>query len=99
MAHALRKLEREITREQWCYLVDCLKSHFFDSGFNNPALLLSHEVADANSLEGLGEKWSVDAEKLAAHLQELNHTEAWAVISTVQFFWDNSERINLTEDP
>ncbi len=52
------------------------------------------EVCDADRLGGLGEKWGIDADALAARLKEMPYAQKCSVLEVASRFWsDGSGRI------
>ncbi len=73
------------TRAQWCAVCDALNGAWMSEevgiGFSWA------EIADADRLNGLGEKWGVDAQALAAEIRALPFCAKVALIEIVERFW------------
>jgi hypothetical protein len=100
--------------KEWSLLAEALKGLHVDPEFANPGQLLATAVEDAHRLEYIGSEclnWGecdstiikekhIDAEvkKTVEKLRNLDYVHAWAVIVTVQWFWDHHEGIDLKND-
>jgi hypothetical protein len=98
---------------EWCVLAAALKGKRFDPDFANPGDLLATAVEDAHRLENIGEEWfqsETDGEmreaglrscitELVKKLHGLDYAHAWAVIVTVQWFWEQNDGIDIRKDP
>jgi hypothetical protein len=89
----------------WGVLADALKGVRVDPDFGNPAYLLSSAVEDAHRLNKVGFRWlepnldfdgtrEVDPAiyELVEKLKNLDYVHAWAIIVTVQWFWEQCEQ-------
>jgi hypothetical protein len=102
--------------DEWSLLTEVVKGMRFDPEFANPGQLLATAVEDAHRLEYIGAKnldWGgcdssvitekhIDAEVATAveKLRNLDYAHAWAVIVTIQWFWEHhSEGIDIKNDP
>lgn len=104
------KVLHEQGLHEWGLLADVLKEVRFEPEFANPGELLATAVEDCHRLENVGDKWfhldgdyeqkDIDAsvEKLVKKLRGLDYAHAWAVIHTVEWFWDHREGIDLKKD-
>jgi hypothetical protein len=97
----------------WGMLTEVLKGMRFDPEFANPGALLGTAVEDAHRLEGVAQKWFIsefDGEeyakgleytikRLVQKLHALDYVHAWAMIVTVQWFWEHHvEGIDIEKD-
>jgi hypothetical protein len=82
-----RQLEIEslhLSRGEACGICDALNGTILDeSGWQ----CLWAEVADADRLDGLGEKWSIDAQALAARIRDASPGAKLALAEAVEEFW------------
>ena len=78
-----------LPREEALLLVDVLRGTLVDSTFwaaSGPALLAA-EIEDAAE-DGLGEKWGVDLDKLAARIRSWHPVTVLAITDAVQAWWN-----------
>lgn len=95
------EVEALLSKPEWLYLADCLNGHTAEAREDGESLALS--VGDAHEFEGTGEKWfeSDVAEhvgELKSKLLGLSYPAAWAVFTSVHFFWDNHDTIDMRAD-
>lgn len=96
---------------EWGVLADTLKDRQFDPGFANPGQLVATAVEDAHRLENVAEGWYLhvgaetywrepfenDVKALIEKLQTLDYVHAWALIKTIQWYWDHCETIDRND--
>lgn len=81
-----------LTEAQWCAICDALNGYWMDSGDSGAGVRLAWaEVEDADRLNGLGDKWDVDARDLSAQLRDMTAGQQVAVAEVVQRFWGHSD--------
>lgn len=83
-------------RTEWMYLADLLRGVILEPGFGTPGAILADDARDGAAHDGLGRKWfgetaDRDVAALAAKLEDLDYTRAWAVVLSVQHFWASSD--------
>lgn len=98
IAHTAHDNAELLTRQEWKYLADVNNGTRWMPRDTSPASGLEAQVLDGDKLDGLGAKWDVDAEALAAKLRPLDYTHAWAVILACEKFWRNHETIDMEKD-
>ncbi len=79
----------DLEEAQWCAICDALNGVWMREGHSYGFLWA--EIADADRLNGLGDKWGIDAEDLAAHLRSLPLASTLAVVEVVERFWSRAE--------
>ncbi len=82
-----RRLEIELlglTRNECCAICDALNGTVLDD-FSWQSIWA--EVADADRLDGLGQKWSIDAQALAGRLRDSSPGAKLAVAEAAEEFW------------
>lgn len=80
-----------LSEAQWCAVCDALNGYWMDAGDSGAGVRLAWaEIEDADRLNGLGEKWSVDAHALAMQLRDMSAGQQVAVAEVVQRFWAHS---------
>ena len=96
---ATADLESRLSRAEWNYCADMLNGCMsFGHPLGGMPSMFALSCTESNRLEGLGEKWSVDAKVLTKKLDELSENEAAALLFTVRFFWDCHESIDCQRD-
>ena len=83
LASELARLD--LTRNETMLIIDSLNGTVHDTP--ESARLLWAGVADAITLDGLAEKWSVDGPALVAKLRSLSLAGALAVIDAAERWW------------
>ncbi|MDA8212144.1 MAG: hypothetical protein M0021_09745 [Clostridia bacterium] len=81
--------EVKLTIDEACLIVDALNGSLMDA---NTARLLWANIADAVSMDGLDEKWSVDGPALVEKLRGLSDIQALAVVDAAERFWQGPYR-------
>lgn len=71
---------------EWNAIADVLNGCMITSEFP-PQQYVALEVSDGDTLNGLGEKWSIDGQALARKISEMDDVSAWAVVFAARFFW------------
>jgi hypothetical protein len=82
-----RRLEIEslaLTRNEACAICDALNGTILDEHFWQG---LWAEVYDADRLNGLGEKWEIDAKALAGRIRDSSPGAKLALAEAVEEFW------------
>jgi thiol-disulfide isomerase/thioredoxin len=81
-----------LTEAQWCAVCDALNGYWIDGGDSGAGVRLAWaEIEDADRLDGLGEKWGVDAHALAVQLRDSTAGQQVAVAEIVQRFWRHAD--------
>lgn len=80
-----------LSEAQWGAVCDALNGYWMDGGDSGAGVRLAWaEIEDADRLDGLGEKWGVDAHALAMQLRDSTAGQQVAVAEVVQRFWSHS---------
>lgn len=81
-----------LSEAQWCAICDALNGYWMDAGDSGAGVRLAWaEIEDADRLNGLGQKWGVDAHALATLLRDSTAGQQVAVAEIVQRFWGHSD--------
>jgi len=93
--------EALLTKPEWLFLADCMNGHIGTARDSQESLALG--VHDSHELDGTGEKWfeseaAEHVEELKLKLRSLSYSAARAVYLAVEFFWDNSDAVDLHSD-
>lgn len=88
---AVKEARPEFSRPEWLAIFDALNGSIIDE-FS--LRLLWAEVSDADRLGGLGEKWGVDAQALAAKIRNLEYIGCCAVAEMTARFWQLAPMAN-----
>ena len=85
------------TEQEWCAVCDALNGYWM-SGVSDEASLRLYwaEIEDADRLNGLGDKWGIDAQALAREIRELPMAGKIAVAEVVGRFWQ-APQLQTTE--
>jgi hypothetical protein len=87
----------------WGVLAEALKDIRFDPEFANPGELLATAVEDAHRMGDVAKKWfssglepeeyarglEFKVKELVANLRQLDYAHAWALIVTVDWYWEH----------
>jgi hypothetical protein len=87
--HEIMSLEcPALTVNEWMVICDALISTVLDT--ENSATDIARNmwagVADADRLDGLGEKWNIDAQALSERLRDMSYLQQCAIIEVVSRF-------------
>lgn len=81
-----------LTEQEWCAVCDALNGHWWEGGDGGVGVRMAWaSVSDADRLDGLGAKWGVDAQALAARMQCMSAGEQVALAEVVERFWQHCE--------
>jgi hypothetical protein len=87
-----------LTQGEWFFLMDMLNGTFIE---DNTGDHLWADISEAGRLDGLGEKWEVDAEAFAAKIRAMPHAARCAILDAVLRYWkgkgNSADEIHLTE--
>lgn len=100
--------------DEWAILEHSLRSRKFDPDFPKPGEFIALAVEDAERFEHVSWKHSLGPDflegdkiveprkremtNLLQKLRNLDYAHGWAVIVTVQWFWENSNSIDAAKD-
>jgi hypothetical protein len=73
-----------LTTGQWSFLCDMLNGTFFE---DNTGDYLWADIAESGKLDGLAEKWELDADAFAEQVRAMTHAERCAMLDVVMRFW------------
>jgi len=109
------QIEATIGLKEWSFLAHALRDRPFDPDYANPGDLLATAVEDAHRFEpsltykffvtgtefvNIPKEADADVTRLVGTLRKLDYAHAWAVIVTVQWFWEHHEEsIDIKKDP
>jgi predicted SAM-dependent methyltransferase len=96
----LREATPPLTVAEWSAICDVLNgAHLLADAGSDSVRFMWAEISDADRLNGLGAKWCIDAQDLAARLREMSYATQVAVAEVATHFWA-SEQLNelATED-
>lgn len=81
-----------LTQAEWCAVCDALASYWMGAGDSALSIRMAWaEVVDADRLDGLGEKWGVDAAALADRMQRMSAGAQVALAEVVERFWQHRQ--------
>ncbi|HCZ49108.1 MAG TPA: hypothetical protein DCZ11_08895 [Gammaproteobacteria bacterium] len=80
-----------LTEAEWCAICDALNGYWMEGCENIGVRTAWAEIADADRLNGLGEKWGVDAQALAARMRDMTAGAQVALAEVVERFWQRPE--------
>jgi hypothetical protein len=86
----VRRSMPALSEREWMACADALNGVWLSSDAGGASLTLATvwaEIADADRLNGLGEKWGIDAQALARRLREAPYAEVVAVVDVVETLW------------
>src|SRR5574340_103430 len=89
----VRRDAPELSEPEWKAVADALDGTILDSTTLRFAWA---EVADADRINGLGVKWGIDAQALAARIRDLTQGQLTALVDRVERFWS---AVSRGEDP
>ena len=76
----------------WCALCDALNGYWLKGSDSDSGVRLAWaEIEDADRLNGLGDKWDIDARALAKMLRNCSAGQQVAVAEVVQRFWRHTD--------
>lgn len=81
--------------DEACYLCDLLNGTLLEP---TSVRFLWAEVLDGDLLNGLGQKWNVDAQALAAKLKECSQAQCLAITDAAERFWSGPYREDSTRE-
>ena len=77
-----------LTTGEWFFLMDMLNGTFIE---DNTGDHLWADISESGRLDGLGEKWEVDAEAFAAKIRAMPHAARCAILDVVLRYWKGDE--------
>lgn len=86
-AEIVRRSTPDLSTPEWCAIFDILNGCWMIDQPAMQATGLAHQIADAAEMDGLGEKWQIDALDLARRVAALTFAEQIAIIDTAERFW------------
>lgn len=85
----VRRARPELTRAEWCVILDANNGHFEGLGSAGLGSLMWANVADAAN-DGIGQQWGLSADQvrdLAWRLQSLPHASLVSICEAAEQFW------------
>lgn len=83
----VRRSMPNLSVPEWCAIFDVLNGCWMHDGAAMAAQGIAHQIADASSMDGLGEKWGIDAMSLAHRIADLPFASLVSVLDTAERFW------------
>lgn len=85
----------EFAEPEWSAMMDVLNGvHMMaEHTDTDPARYIWAEIMDGDRLNGLGEKWEIDAEALARRVRDLPYSGQVCIVEVASRFWQ-SPRLN-----
>lgn len=80
------ELELSFSTAELNAIFDSCNGTIFEPFTADPGIC--HNVQDA-LLDGLGDKWEVDGDKLVAKLRKLTPAQSWALVEKIERYWRN----------
>ena len=81
-----------LTEAAWCAICDALNGYWLKGSDSDSGVRLAWaEIEDADRLNGLGDKWDIDARALAKMLRNCSAGQQVAVAEVVQRFWRHTD--------
>jgi hypothetical protein len=74
----------ELTLGEWSFLCDMLNGTFIE---DNTGDYLWADIAESGKLDGLDEKWDVDAEAFSTKVRDMPHASRCTLLDVVFRFW------------
>jgi len=84
-AAIIRRNTPEVTVNEWCSLMDILNGYATDS-IDQAVNGISWSLEDAIEMEGLGEKWGIDA-AFVQRVADLTYEQRLSIIHVGERFW------------
>lgn len=79
----------ELSQSEWLAVCDALNGVWLrEAGYLRSVWA---EIADADRLDGLGDKWDIDAQALAERIRDMPIVQVVALIEVVERFWSLTE--------
>jgi hypothetical protein len=87
----------EFTKQEWAALAEALSRTRPSPELANPGDFLALILKDADAVEGIAAKHKVDIASLGKKLAKLDYVHAWAVITAVEWYKDNKDRVSPSD--
>ncbi|GEM_PF-2441757 len=78
-----------LTVIEWHFLCDMLAGTFIE---DNTGDYLWADIAEAGKLDGLAEKWSVNATEFSERVRAMPHAARCAILDVIAKFWKGAHR-------
>lgn len=82
-----KEIEGVFTEKEWYYIRDMLNATMLPSTISYATMLVA-QIEDAAALDGLDEKWEVDAKELARKISTLTEFQCYTVVKMSDEFWE-----------
>ena len=87
----------EFTKQEWAALAEALTRTRPSPELASPGDFLALVLKDADAIEGIAAKHKVDIASLGTKLAKLDYVHAWAVITAVEWYKDNKDRVSASD--
>lgn len=78
----------DLTLAEWSFLCDMLNGTYIE---DNTGDYLWADIAESGKLDGLADKWELDAEAFSAKIREFSTAARCVIIDVVTKFWKGSD--------
>src|SRR5262249_46627177 len=87
----------EFSKQEWAAMAEALSRTTPGPELAGPGEFLALLLKDADAIEGIAAKYKVDVAALGKKLAKLDYVHAWAVITAVEWYKDNQERVSPSD--
>ena len=87
----------KFTKQEWAALAEALSRTRVSPELTNPGDFMVQVLKDADAIEGIAAKHKVDIAAISKKLAKLAYVHAWAVITAVEWYKDNQERVSPSD--
>lgn len=87
--YADREIKGKLTESEWKLLADSLNGTLIEGTFRFASSALVAHIEDADKVESVGERWSVDVAKLCEKIKDMSCSQIAATYRRVEEFWNN----------
>lgn len=94
--YSTNELKGIFTPAEWSFFADSLNGTMTTDAFRCNAGALAYHCLYAEELDGTGQKWEIDIEKLVSKVAKLTAAQVEALYFRVESFWEDDNR-NLEE--
>lgn len=89
------ELRGKFTESEWKFLAASLNGSINDETLRYRAELLCYHNEDSERYEGTASQFGIKLSDLNAKIRQLTAAQLDALYTRVEYFWDNSEKIEL----
>jgi hypothetical protein len=87
----------EFSKQGWPALAEALSRTRVSPELTNPAEFMVQVLKDADAIEGIAANHKVDIAAISKKLVKLDYVHAWAVMTAVEWYKDNQERVSPSD--